>query len=90
MLTKLLIESVFLVPMFSTVANGGYTHRGEAGCRVTQDGHADGVLPLRQGLFRPLQLPGVALNWSSQKLERRLIVADDGHFKSRLSRSFEH
>ena len=34
-LTKLLVESVFSVPLFS---NSGYTHRGEASCRVTHTG----------------------------------------------------
>src|ERR1700756_411922 len=53
------------------------------------DGHANGILLLSRGLFRPLQLPGVALNWSPHKLECCCIIADDRHFKRRLSRSFE-
>ena len=40
-------------------------------------------------LLTPPQLPWVALNWSPQELERRFVIADDRHFKRRLSFSFE-
>ena len=52
-------------------------------------GPADVILLAEPGLFRPLQLPGVALNWGPQKLERCCIIANDGHFERRLSCSFE-
>ena len=67
-----------------------YRHAVSARAGSNQiEGWARGRFRCGARLFRPLQLPRVAFDGRSQKLERRLVVANYGQFKPRLSRSFE-